>query len=289
MRTDHEWKDRLYKEISRETRIAVFQASYQDLRSRTPALQPYPSPEALVGLLRCKDNPDYAAKDAALHALIVAAQTDPQRRGCELTILLLALWPALEHGYYRLLPHLSKRLPDLFAEIYWSFLTEVQRFNSAKRSKIAINIQMNVERRVRQSVMEETRYRQVKKINSFLEADLNEALEDPNRDRLHQIKDLVDELPPKLLHRSAQRAGRAQKRQGLSQPEQDLLADRIQLAVEQGLLTDEEGALVRDHALRGLELKQIAENLGIRSGTARVRYFRAKSKLQPLADRMGTV
>jgi hypothetical protein len=175
----NEWKkERVYERLSSQARSEEFQTQYQTLRSRQPILQPYTSVEVLIGALRAKGARSFDEKDALLHLLISTVQTEPTLRGFSLTVISLAMWPALEHSYYKLL-RLSKFLPDLLAELHWRFMAEVTGYNLAKRSKIAINLQLNVEKRVREDLDDEKLYQDFVGAHSFLDADLDQALGDP--------------------------------------------------------------------------------------------------------------
>lgn len=277
----NEWKkERVYGRLSSQARSEEFQNQYQDLRSRTPVLKPYASVEALIGALRAKGFPSFDEKDALLHLLISTIQSDPELRGFGLTLISIAMWPSLEHSYYRLL-RLSKFLPDLLAEIYWRFMAEVTGYNLAKRSKIAVNLQLNVEKRVRESLDEEKRYQEFVDAHSFLDADLDQALADPRRDRSSQIREWQERIPAKELKRCA-RAAQAAVRP--LNPDEEGMAEAVARLTEAGLLSQDEARLITDHAVRGIELAEIARERGISSGLMRIRYHRAKAKLRPCLD-----
>ena len=276
-----EWKkERVYERLSWQARSEEFQCQYQALRSHQPVLQPYPSVEALISALRAKGGRSFDEKDALLHLLISEIQSDPASRGFGLTLISLAMWPALEHSYYKLL-RLSKFLPDLLAEIHWRFMAEVVGYNLAKRSKIAINLQLNVEKRVRESLDDEKRYQDFVGAHSFLDADLDQALSDPHRGRSRQIMEWLENIPAKELKRCARVA---QADPGPLNPDEEGMAEAVARLTEAGLLTQDESRLITDHAIRGIELAEIARERGVSSGVMRIRYHRAKAKLRPCLD-----
>ena len=47
-----DWKSEIRRDLSRICRTKKFAEKYLKLQSRTPALEPYPSVEALLGMLR---------------------------------------------------------------------------------------------------------------------------------------------------------------------------------------------------------------------------------------------
>lgn len=277
----NEWKkERVYERLSSQARSEEFRNQYQELRSRTPVLKPYPSAETLIGALRAKGFPSFDEKDALLHLLISTIQRDPQLRGFGLTLISIAMWPSLEHSYYKLL-RLSKFLPDLLAEIHWRFMAEVTGYNLAKRSKIAINLQLNVEKRVREDLDDEKLYQDFVGAHSFLDADLDQALGDPHRNRSSQIRDWQERVSTKELKRCA-RVAQATVRP--LNPDEEGMAEAVAKLTEAGLLSQDEARLITDHAVRGIELAEIARERGISSGLARIRYHRAKAKLRPYLD-----
>lgn len=276
-----EWKkERVYERLSSQARSEEFQAQYQTLRSRNPVLRPYASAEALIGALRAKGAPSYDEKDALLHVLITTIQTEPELRGFGLTLISLSLWPALEHSYYKLL-RLSKCFSDLLAEIHWRFMAEVAGYNLARRSKIAINLQLNVEKRVRESLEDEERYQDFIGAHGFFDADFDQAFSDPHRDRSRKIKDWLEDISDKELKRCARVAKAASRPLN---PDEEGMAEAVAKLTETGLLTQDQSRLITDHAVRGIELAEIAREQGVSSGAMRIRYHRAKAKLRSYLD-----
>jgi hypothetical protein len=273
-----EWtKEGVYKRLSAQVRSEEFRSQFQSLRLREPVLRPHESAELLIGSMRGKGARNFDGNDAILHALISVIQSKPALRGCALTLISLAMWPALEHSYYKLL-RLSDYIPDLLAEIHWRFMAEVVGYNLAKRSKVAINLQLNLEKRVRESLDDEIRYQDFIGAHSFLDANLDQALDNPHQGRSRQIKEWLGELPVKELRRCA-RVAQAPSRP--LNPEEEGMAAAVAKLTAVGLLTQDESRLITDHAIRGIELAEIARERGISSGLMRIRYHRAKAKLRP--------
>lgn len=276
-----EWtKEGVYKRLSAQARSEEFKRQFQSLRLREPVLRPHESAELLIGSMRGKGARNFNGNDAILHALISVIQSEPALRGCGLTLISIAMWPALEHSYYKLL-RLSEYIPDLLSEIHWRFMAEVVGYNLAKRSKVAINLQLNLEKRVRESLDEEIRYQDFIGAYSFLEADLDqtlETIEDSSRDRLDRINEWVESIPAKELRRCA-RVAQAPTRP--LNPDEEGMAEAVARLTEAGLLSQDEARLITDHAVRGIELAEIARERGASSGVMRIRYHRAKAKLRP--------
>ncbi len=125
MRHVNDWsQDRILKRLRLEVTSREFTEQYQMLMIREPALARFGPPEGLIGALHDPRGASLDEKDELLHALVRTVQTRLELRTCAQTILALGMWPGLEHAYYELLP-MSRRVQDLFEEIYWAFLEEV--------------------------------------------------------------------------------------------------------------------------------------------------------------------
>jgi len=274
-------KEYLLKGLSEEARTPQFSKAYQQLCARHPALAHYTTPALFIGTLHAKSG-DYAEKDRVLHAVISAIQNEPALQQCGLILMSLAMWPALEHSYYKLI-HLSPCVPDLFAAIHGYFLDEILDFNPAKLSKIAINLQLNVKKRVWQAVTKEAQYQDRARAYVALDADLDQVLDDPRRNRLFQLRELLDQIPEDAVKHCMRGANKV-KPHVLSEPDQTVLDEALHNFVEQGVLSNEEYRLIADHILRGMELQKIARHMGIRSNAVRARFFRIRAKLRPYVE-----
>lgn len=280
-----EWsKEDVHRRLSSEARSPEFRKAYLLLLERRPALRPYPTPEVLIGMLRAK-SASYAEKDGALHALISAIQGEPELRGHGITLISLTLWPGLSHSCFKLFP-LASLVPDLFNEVHWRFVEQVIRFDLTRTSRVAVTLQLNTEHDVRQTVDREARYQDRAKAYAFVEADLDVALEDPKRRRLGQLRDLTAEIPEKDVHRCLHRANRARPRR-LEEPDREVLEDALRSMVARRLLSEEEGRLIAEHRLQGVELQVIARRMGLKSGALRARYFRIGARLRSRLDGLG--
>jgi DNA-directed RNA polymerase specialized sigma24 family protein len=270
-------KEVVLKGLSDEARTSEFKKAYQQLRAQHSVLLPYSTPELFIGMLQAKSS-NYAQKDRALHAVISAIKTDPGLRQCGLTLLSLAMWPALEHSYYKLI-HLSPCVPDLFAEIHGHFLDEVFKTNPEKTSKIAINLQLNAEKRVRQAIIDEAQYQDQACAYTYLDTDLDQLIENPRRNRGFQLKELLDQIPEGAMNRCLRSAAKGQPK-GLSDPDKAVLDEALHILLEQDVLTREEYHLIAGHVLLGMELQELARQMGIKNNAVRTRFFRIKDKLR---------
>jgi hypothetical protein len=278
-----EWsKEDVHRRLSSEARSREFKEAYLLLLERRPALRPYPTLEVLIGMLHAKAA-SYAEKDGALHALISAIQGEQDLRCHGITLISLALWPALSHSCFKLFP-LTNLVPDLFNEVHGQFLAQVLRFDLARTSRIAVTLQRNTEHAVRETVDREARYQDRARAYAFVDADLDRVMEDPNRRRLAQIRDWTADIPEKDVRRSLRRAERTRPKRRIEEPDREILDDALRDMVRRGLLSEEEGRLIAEHRLQGVELQVIARRMGLRSGALRARYFRIGARLRSHLD-----
>lgn len=270
-------KQEVHARLAAEIETPEFLTAYQKIRIQFPALLWLVKPESLNARLHA-EGCGYEEKDHILHALIAASQCVPELRQCSFTLLSLALWPALEHSYYKLL-QASACLPDLWAEIHGDFLDAVMRFNLAKTDRIAINLQMNVEKAVKQSIKREAQSQGMEQAYFFLDTDISSILDDPYRNRSARIKELIAGIPEKSLKRCLRRF-KNNKPPSLGDADREIMTDALLGLEAQGLISADERRLISSHVLDGIALGEIARVMGIRSGALRGRYFRIKTKLQ---------
>lgn len=284
-----EWsKEDVHRRLSLEARSREFKEAYLLLLDRRPALRPYPTLEVLIGMLRAR-SASYAEKDGALHALISAIQKDPELRRHGITLISLALWPALSHSTFKLFP-LTNLVPDLFNEVHGQFLAQVLRFDLARTSRIAVTLQRNAEHAVRDSVDRESRYQDRARAYAFVEADLDRVMEDPNRRRLGQLREWTADIPEKEVNRCIRRANRALPKRRMEEPDREFLEEALRDMVRRELISDEESRLIAEHRIQGVEIQVIARRMGLKSGALRARYFRIGARLRShLADDQGSV
>jgi len=271
-------KDYVLKGLTEEARTPQFDKAYQQLRRKHPPLGHYTTPELFIGMLHGKSG-DYDEKDRVLHAVISAIQNEPELQQCGLILLSLAMWPALEHTHYNLI-HLSPCVPDLFAAIHGYFLDEILDFKLAKTTKIAINLQLNVKKRVLQAIAKEAQYQAHALAYIAVDEEIDQVLEDPRKNRFFQLKGFLDLIPEKAVKSCLRNASKAQPRV-LSEPDRVIFGEALRNFVEQGILSADDSRLISDHLLHGVELKEIARRRGVKENALRIRYFRIKKRLRP--------
>jgi hypothetical protein len=267
---DTQWKSKLYENIATEVRSQEARKAFQILQGEA-AISGYLDPEALVGMLRSTKGIDYKLKDDAIHCLIRRHQMRSETHRLCLDLLLMALWPALDHSFFRLLP-LSRCLPDLFSEIYWAFIEELERFDLGKRTKIAVNLQMNVEKRVRRSAQLELRYKNFAKAYSILDSRVDQIIDDPVRNRVSQLRDVLEEVPSQDWNLFLRQSPPRKNTSSLSDDDRQSMASSIARFVKKNRLSVEDGRVLTSRAVHNLAFSRIAHQMGLRSGA--VRQFR---------------
>jgi len=273
-----EWnKEYVLKELAEEARTPQFNKSYQQLRRKHPALGRYTTPEQFIGMLHAREA-GYDEKDRVIHAVISATQQEPKLQQCGIILLSLAMWPALEHTYYGL-SHLSTCVPDLFAAIHGYFLDEILDFNLVKTTKIAVNLQLDVRKRVLQAVAKEVQHQDNALAYIATDTDLAPGLAEPRKNRWFHIKGFLDPIPEKAVKRCLRNSSNAPKRV-LSEPDRVIFSDALLSFVEQGIISADDSRLISDHLLHGAELKEIARRRGVKENALRIRYFRIKNRLR---------
>lgn len=277
---DTQWKKKLYENVAKEVRSEKSRNAFQSLRRMSTTIAPYPDIETLIGMLRTTKGSSYKEKDDAIHTLIQIHQTQGDLRELCIGLLLVAMWPALDHSFYKLLP-LARCVPDLFSEIYWSFIKEIDEFNLYKRSKIAVNIQMNVEKQIRRNVQLELRYQNFAKAYSILDSNVEQILEDPVRNRLNQFREIIEGIPGKDWKSFLRQSPHRSNLPTINDDDRLSMESIINDLVKKGCLSIDEGRILSARGLQNLAFSRISREFGIRNGAARVKYFRAKQKLIP--------
>jgi RNA polymerase sigma factor (sigma-70 family) len=276
------WKKRLHAQLIQMLMNEGYREHFNALRVQSVPLRKHPSPQALLAVLQNRETVSYQEKDEILHGLIVAFQSSPGGRSVALPLLLLAMWPALDHCEYKLI-HFTGKISDLFSEVYWAYVEELERFSPEKLTKIAVNLQMNVEKRVRRATKEETRLRQWSTAATILEPEFNDLLADFGRERVTRLRELLETIPADIM-RKAKKPNTTERRNDLSQPDKDVLRETLRNALPADLLTPEDQSLLVRHAIEGQSWAEIGAAMELSEGAARVRYFRIKAKLRPFLE-----
>lgn len=122
---------------------------FQSLRLRHPELSRFPDGAAVLDYLHGKTG-DLDEKDRLLGTLVEAFQSGNEGRSVAMTLLWLALWPALDGIYRRLLRHFRNNPDDLVSEISEQFTLVVHRTQLGRVHRLAATLVRNVERDIRQ-------------------------------------------------------------------------------------------------------------------------------------------
>lgn len=272
-----EWnKDQILVRLSAELKTPEFRKAYRRLHRQYPAIRQYRRPELCIKDLQ-DTSISYPLKGNILADLVTATQSDPRLRSCGLVILSLAMWPAMDHLSYDL-RKLEVILPDVFAAIHAYFLNEVMKINPNKGPKIAINLKHNVEKRVRREAANEFKYHGNAEAYSYLDANLDHGLYAPHKNRLFQIKGLLGAIPEKAMRHCLWSRNHPTPT-SYSEPDLQILNDALHNLVTEELITRGDSWLISEHVLHGVELKDIALKLGVRSNVIRARFFRLRRRL----------
>lgn len=242
-------KERIREQLDHEIASAEFASRYQAIRDAAPHLKRFSRPADLLRVLWDPGDKDYAAKDACIHALLSVFHTRPELKAPAFRLLLLALWPALEHLYYRLLP-VNDWAEDFFSEIYWAFLAEIEGWKLRKADKLAANLVLNTRKRV------------------FAAAGLNEG------------KRSESEAPPAPSPRS----WRSPKWEPLARPRPPQLAKALQDLIARGVLREDDCLFVVRHAVYEIPLRKLAEEQGRPYTAVKKRFYRLIVKLREHLD-----
>jgi RNA polymerase sigma-70 factor (ECF subfamily) len=119
---------------------------FGSLRPSHPELQRFSDPSAVLDYLHSR-NGDLDDKDSLLAILVESVQAD--RNDMAMTMLWLALWPALDNLYRRLLRHFRQAPDDLVSAISEQFTLAVHRADLSGIRRLAATLVRNVERDVR--------------------------------------------------------------------------------------------------------------------------------------------
>jgi hypothetical protein len=241
-------KERIRKQLDHEIASSEFASCYQAIQEAAPQLKRFSRPSDLLRVLWDAEDKDYAAKDACLHALISVFHTRPEVKAACFQLLLLAMWPALEHLYYRLLP-INDWAEDFFSEIYWAFLAEIEGWNLRKVDKVAANLVLNTRKRV------------------FAAAGVEEGRRGDPKDS-----------PPPL------RSGRNPRWEPLAPPRRPRLASALQGLIARGVIREDDCLFIVRHAVYEIPLRTLAQEQGRSYAAVRKRFFRLIVKLREHLD-----
>jgi hypothetical protein len=242
-------KERIRKQLDHEAASSEFASRFQSIQDAAPQLKRFSRPSDLLRVLWDAEDKDYATKDACLHALISVFHARPEVKAACFQLLLLALWPALEHLYYRLLP-VNDWAEDFFSEIYWAFLAEIEGWKLRKTDKLAANLVLNTRKRIFAA--------------AGVEANKRSAAEDS------------EPSPP--------RPWRSPKWEPLFRPRPPRLAAALDDLIARGVIREDDCLFVVQHVVYEIPLKKLAQEQGRPYTAVRKRFFRLIVKLREHLD-----
>lgn len=123
---------------------------FEALRRDHPELRRFHDQAAVLDYLHAKSG-DLDDKDRLLAAFVAEVQAGGGR-GIAMTMLWLALWPALDSIYRRLLRHFRQAPDELVSAISERFTLAVHRADLAGIRRLAATLVRNVERDIRQDL-----------------------------------------------------------------------------------------------------------------------------------------
>ncbi len=122
---------------------------FQSLRLKHLEISRFPDGAAVLDYLHDKTG-DLDEKDRLLGALVEAFQSGNEERSVAMRLLWLALWPALDGVYRRLLRHYRNNPDELVSELSEHFTLVVHRTQLGRVHRLAATLVRNVERDIRQ-------------------------------------------------------------------------------------------------------------------------------------------
>lgn len=243
---------RVREAVFAEVETTAFQKQFERLQRLEPSLARYGGAMEVLAVLHDTESPNYEANDAILLALIRAAQAPVPCRRAACALLLAALMPAMT----RIRKRIGALVPpdqDSFAEVYWAFLQEVAGWNPRKTNKVALNLRMNTEKRVRRRLQDETA---VRSAASAAQEWLDEV-----------------EITARLAHRAA-------KEEPFEDGDRQAMVEVVRTLVDEDVLLLEESLLVVGHAVYGRPLRELAEEQHLNYKAACRRYERAVQRIR---------
>lgn len=121
---------------------------FEAAKRECPEIRRFTDPAAALDFLHARDG-DPEAKDRILAAFVEIAQSSGSGAEFAMTMLWLALWPALDAVYRRLSRHFRDAPEDLVSEMTEQFTVAVRRADMMRIRRVAATLVRNAERNVR--------------------------------------------------------------------------------------------------------------------------------------------
>ena len=139
--TWHEIRDHLLRSSS----TLEFHRNFQTIRRSCKPLAPYGDPAAVLDVLH-RGNVPSERKNELLTNLVVASQAQGATADAALTVMLLALWPALDAVRRRSLSRRLGTVDDITSEVLARSTAAIRDLDLQLVTWIAATIQRNIER-----------------------------------------------------------------------------------------------------------------------------------------------
>lgn len=131
--------------LVRSSSTLEFKRNFQFIRGSSKTLAPYRDPAALLDTLH-HSKATSGHKNALLTALVAASQSEGTAADTALTVMLLALWPALDAVRRRSLSRRLGTVEDITSEVLARATTAIRDLDLQRVTWIAATIQRNIER-----------------------------------------------------------------------------------------------------------------------------------------------
>ena len=133
--------------IFTEVHSNKFRMKFEKMQDSSETLDRFSDVGAFIRFMHDESDEDWDMKNSALFDLIVAARFSRTQGSAAQTLLIAVLWPGLDRISKQVEPA-PESIQDSFAEVYFAALHEIQSWDMEKRERIAVNILMDVKKRV---------------------------------------------------------------------------------------------------------------------------------------------
>lgn len=249
-------KDEIRHGIFTEVHSKEFRRIFEKMQDSSEPLDRFSDVGAFIRFMHDESDEDWDMKNNALFDLIVAARFARNHGTAAQTLLIAALWPGLDRVSKQVEPA-PEAIQDSFAEVYYAALHEIQSWDMGKRDKIAVNILLDVKKRVMRL------YESVRKKEMIPFAAIDNTEDDVDAG---EFKGGADEIPD-------------EKTVEMVVEERNCAAvlDRL---VASNVISPQESLLIVLHIFHDRDLVEIAESGGVNYKTLCRQYERAICRLK---------
>ncbi len=242
--------------IFTEVHSNKFRMKFEKMQDSSETLDRFSDVVAFIRFMHDESDEDWDMKNSALFDLIVAARFSRTQGSAAQTLLIAALWPGLDRISKQVEPA-PEAIQDSFAEVYFAALHEIQSWDMEKRERIAVNILMDVKKRV----MRLYEFIRKKKMIPFAQPDNTEEDVDAGS-FVGGADEIEDEKTVEMMVEERNCAA---------------VLDRL---VAADVISPQESLLIVLHIFHDRDLSEIAESSGVNYKTLCRKYERAISRLR---------